>query len=236
MQEARKVKKCKKYKNFTKDLRKCKSFLRENNLVAIILSDKTNRLVITEESVYDNKVNSIVKDEETYKKVKSKQPKIENQANMIVKTVCKTLPRYQVQKLLSSGSRPAQLQAFIKDHKARTNESFPLRPIASVRNTAVEKVDWLVSRILTQLVEHVSANVRNSEEVIDGLKKLDARKLSSNQIFISLDVINLYPSIDIGFGIQAVLDLAKKHWQEIDNWHMTSKSVLRLFVTITRLM
>ena len=106
-----------------------------------------------------NRLHAIVEDKETYKKVESKPIKIENQANKIIKSICKALPKYQTEKLLASGSRPARLQAFIKDHKNRTNNNFPLRSIASVQNTAVEKVDWLVSKVLTQLIEHVLANI-----------------------------------------------------------------------------
>ena len=89
------------------------------------------------------------------------------------------------------------------------------------QNTAVEKVDWLVSKVLTQLIEHVPANVKNSEEVLNKLKTLKESDLSSNKTFISLDVINLYPSIKIVYGIEAVMELAQKHWQEIDNWSLT---------------
>jgi len=149
-----------------------------------------------------NRLSIIVQDTETYKKVESKKNKIENQANRLIKNVCKGLPRGQMQKLLSTGSRPAQFQAFVKDHKNKTDEFFPLRPIASVKNTPVEKVDWLLSEVLTQLVEFVPANIKNSSEVRSGLEKLDPNVLSGEKTFFSLDVINaLYPSIKIDFGI-----------------------------------
>ena len=218
--EAKKVEKNEKYRTFTKNLMKSKKFFSENNLVAV-QSDKTNRLVLTEKKRFMNRLETILEDSNTYKKVESKQNKIEKQANMIIKNVCTHLPKRQTQKLLSSGSRPAKFQAFIKDHKERTEGNFPLRPIASVRNTAIEKVDWLVSEILSQLVNYVSANVRNSSEVIHKITALDYSQLSTEKTFISLDVVNLYPSIEIGFGIEAVLDLAKDHWHEIDNWQMT---------------
>ena len=77
--------------------------MRENELLAV-QSDKTNRLVITEEKEFKKRVQNIVSDRETYKKVESKQTRIEKQANKIIKNVCQSLPKNQVQKLLTSGS------------------------------------------------------------------------------------------------------------------------------------
>ena len=218
-EEIKKVKKNSKYKDFRNNVTKTKRFLKENNLVAVP-SDKTNRIVLTEEKDFHNGLLCILNDPDTYKKVKSKQTKIENQANKIIKSVCKNLPKNQLQKLLSSGSRPANFQAFIKDHKSKSDENFPLRPIASVRNTAIEKVDWLVSKILTQLVKYVPANVNNSKEVIEKLRTVNTLDLSPDKMFFSLDVVKLYPSINIAFGIDKVVGFAEQHWQNIDNWLM----------------
>ena len=86
--------------------------------------------------------------------------------------------------------------------------------------------------ILTQLTDYVPANVKNSEEVIEKLKNVNSSEISSNKCFISLDVINLYPSIKIDFGIEAVLELAQKHWQEIDNWYMTADDLKKCLTFI----
>ena len=64
--EAHKLRNSQNYKNFNKDLHKSKLFLKENNLAAIS-SDKTNRLVITDEEDYKNRLHAIVEDKETYK-------------------------------------------------------------------------------------------------------------------------------------------------------------------------
>ena len=130
-----------------------------------------------------------------------------------------------MQKLLSAGSRPAKFQAFIKDHKNKTGVNFPLRPIASVNNTAVEKVDWIVSEILTQLVKFVPANVKNTHEVITKLENLEKGDFTEEMTFVSLDVVNLYPSINIEFGIKAVLEFAEENWHIIDNWLLTLENL-----------
>ena len=83
-EEALKMKKSQKYKEFTKNFSKSKRFLKENKLVAVS-SDKTNRLVVTNEEEFEKRLADIVQDQETYKKVVSKQNNIENQANKIIK-------------------------------------------------------------------------------------------------------------------------------------------------------
>ncbi|MEL7308212.1 MAG: hypothetical protein AAGK05_10325, partial [Pseudomonadota bacterium] len=124
-------------------------------------------------------------------------------------------------------------QAFIKDHKIKNEEDeFPLRPIASVRNTAVEKVDWLISRILVQLVDVVPANVKNSNEVITLLKNVNSSDLGNNGAFVSLDVVNLYPSINIGFGIEAVIEFAENNWKFIDNWGFTIEALKKCLMFV----
>ena len=60
---------------------------------------------------------------------------------------------------------------------------YPLRPIASVHNTATEKVDWFVSKILSQLVQFVPSNLKNSRDLITRLQVLDTCHLSSDHCF-----------------------------------------------------
>ena len=69
-------------------------------------------------------------DKETYKPLsRSKQNSIENQANKIMRGILKNknFTRSDTEKLITTGSKPASFQAFIKDHK-KDNDMFPLRP------------------------------------------------------------------------------------------------------------
>ena len=99
---------------------------------------------------FEKRVQKILNDENTYRLLpNSKQAQIERQANSLVKSISKNnFNKIETEKLLSTGSKPANFAAFIKDHKVKDEDGYPLRPIASVRNTATEKVDWLVSASL----------------------------------------------------------------------------------------
>ena len=159
----------------------------------MIPSDKTNRLVVMKIHVdnFEDKIFKILDDPETYEPLKrSRQTAIEKQANKVIKGVLKdkAYSKSDLEKLLTTGSKPAAFQAFLKDHK-ENNDGFPLRPIASVRNTAIEKVDWLVSKILNHLVNHVPSNIKNTTELIEKIKSIEVRELNPSFTFVSLDVV-----------------------------------------------
>lgn len=137
------------------------------------------------------------------------------------------------QRLLTVGCRPARFQTFVKDHKDSEQDGYPLRPIAAVNNTATEKVDWLVSNILGQLVKFVPANLKNADDLLEKFKAVDFSQITDNHCFISLDVVKLYPSIPIDFGIGAVLELAEVHWNSIDNFGASVDDLKRALTFIS---
>ena len=63
--------------------------------------------------------------------------------------------------------------------------------------------------------------------MIKVLNDQNASGLDSSDTFISLDVISLYPSIPIADGIQAVLDVANAHWDEIDSLGLSPNDLQR---------
>ena len=212
------VSKNKNFRKIKKQVALTKQFFKDNNLSAVP-SDKTQKLVVVDSNNYTERGRKILADTETYQPIpKSRQHIISNQANKIMKSLGKAFPRNDLSKLLTTGSSPATFYCFIKDHKEPNEDGYPLRPIASVNNTATQKVDWLVSKIISQLIEFVPSNIKNAEELTSKLTTLDPDLLTENHCFVSLDAIKLYPSIPISFGILAVMELAETHWHEIDNY------------------
>ena len=220
--ESKATKASKRYKRFQSKVAVTRKFLKVNDLKAIP-SDKTNRLCITESSNFMDKNYEILNDNINYRELKkSRNKSIENQANKLIKSVCgNRLSTTELQKLVTSGSSPAKFRSTIKDHKQKTEDGFPLRPIAAVNNTPTEKIDWYISNILTQLAKLVKSNVLNTNDVIANLEKVDYENNPDHCMFISLDVVNLYPSIDILYGINAVIEFATLQWDKIVNFGMS---------------
>ena len=213
-------KQSKSYRKISKQIKNSKHFLKENDL-SVVATDKSNRLCVTSNKNMIDRTESILKDEMTYKLInKSKHKALEKQANQLVNNILKNkLSNSNVQRMLVSGTQPARFYTLIKDHKTKNeNDEFPLRPIASVVNTPTNKIDWLCGRILNQLTKFVPAHLSSSLELMNCLDNLKCEKVDSNYTFISLDVVNLYPSVPIDTAIQVVSDFAKTHWSLIDNF------------------
>lgn len=220
--EMTKTKNSNKYKNIQKDIDKTKKFMKDRDL-AVVQSDKTNRIVVTNQQKYKESTEEMLQDQNTYKLLrKSKSKSLEKQANNIIRSVCRgTAFEPDIPKLLTNGSKPAHFSTLIKDHKEKTEKHFPLRPIASVHGTPTEKVDWLVSKILNQFLQFVPAHLKNSSDLIDCFASIDKTKLNPRQMFLSLDVVQLYPSIPISEGITAIIEMAKTNWDKIDTKGLT---------------
>ena len=192
----------------------------------VVASDKTNRLVITNEASHLRNSANMLTDPTIYKfREVSKHRSIEQQGNKLMKTITQnSFTKSDQMKLITAGGRPAKFRTVIKDHKAVDNETgtYPLRPISSTKNTPTDKIDWLISKILNQLTKFVPAHLRNTDELLTLMNSLD--NLNDNDIFLSLDVKNLYPSIPIEEAIKCIVDFAEEHWHLIDTLQVTKES------------
>ena len=211
------------YKKFQSDLKDTRSFLTSKELVAV-RSDKTNRIVITNEENHIKKTSEMLNNPENYKvRDNSKCKQIETQANRLIKNIGRDkFDKDSTQRLITMGSSPAKFTTLIKDHKCLTADGYPLRPLASTVNTPTDKIDWLTSRILNQLLKFIPSHLMNTDNVINKLGALDKDQISNEQLFISLDVVNLYPSIPIDEAIKVIIDFATEHWKDIDAFGLST--------------
>lgn len=214
-------------KRIRNNLKKTKRFLNKNNLT-VAPTDKSNKLIVIDNNDLISETEKILQDSETYRRLdKSRISNTENQANKLLKSICKTkMSQKELEKLLSCGSNAAKFSVTIKDHKEMTDGFYPLRPIASCRNNPTEKLDWFISKFLLQLIQYVPANLKNAEDLIEKLKEVHLN--NSYSVFISLDVKNLYPSIPLQRAITEVVNFAKIHWCEINNYGVNPEEMEKM--------
>jgi len=226
------TKKSKAYREVQNQIKETKKYLNKEKLT-VVPTDKSKRLCVTEEETFRDCTGKLLEDEKTYKPRKSsKSVQIEQQANKIVRSCFKNiLNKRDLERLLVSGTEPANFKSFIKDHKPKTNGDFPMRPIASVRNTPTEKIDFICSRILNQLLEFVPAHLNSSDEIINEISKLN--NLDNSEIFISLDVISLYPSVPLDLALTVVNNFARKYWPTIDSLGLTCEDFEKCLKFVT---
>ncbi|MEL7308412.1 MAG: hypothetical protein AAGK05_11445, partial [Pseudomonadota bacterium] len=232
--EVSKTKKSVPYKCFSRDLKISRKFVDDNDL-AVVATDKTSRLCVTSNAEMTNRTENILEDNSTYKMLNnSKKVALEKQANKLIDNVYKNkLSKSNLQRLHSTGSQPANFYALIKDHKNKSNGFFPLRPIASVHSTPTNKIDWICGRILNQLVQYVPAHLPSSSALIEDFKNLSNSYLNADSVFVSLDVVNLYPSVPISSALKVVSNFAREHWSKIDTLNMSEEQFLKLLTFVS---
>ena len=201
----------------------------------MVATDKTSRFCVTSNAEMSNRTENILQDNSTYKMLKnSKKVALEKQANKLIDNVYKNkLSKSNLQRLHSTGSQPANFYALIKDHKDKCDDFFPLRPIASVHSTPTNKIDWICGRILNQLVQYVPAHLPSSSALIEDFKNLTNCNVGTDSVFVSLDVVNLYPSVSIPSALKVVSDFARDHWSKIDNLNMSEEQFLKLLTFVS---
>jgi hypothetical protein len=198
---------------YAKRWNKIKKFCKTNNL-AIINSDKTKKNIIIPLDQYNALGEKFLRDSKDYRPIAHNNCQIiTKKANDLMKHLCDGRSIFQAKdlpKLRSSTNTPSQMFFLIKDHKKKDKDGdFPLRPVASIHNTPVDKLDWIIQQIIQPLLNYVPAHLPNAErplEHIDTINKSNILKGKKNTIF-SLDVVNLYPSIPLDLGINAVMKL-----------------------------
>ena len=223
------------YKTIQKEIAVTKNFVKDNNL-AIIPTDKTKKLCITNKNNYVEWSESILNDSCNYEVRKhSKVNAIENQANKMINSIFKNkLSKSNLEKLRVTGSQPANFYTLVKDHKDLKDSAYQMRPIASSINTPTNKIDWCCSRFLNQLVEFVPAHLKSSHQLVDILDHLNSSNNFTDHIFISLDVKNLYPSIPLRYGLEVVKEFCINHWDLIDNLNVTVDDLMRMLNFISQ--
>ena len=172
-----------------------------------------------ERKEYVEKAESLVS---TYEKV-SKNPtvKLESETKDLMKRTLKnTIPDDSLQRLLPQHTRTAEFYGLPKTHKAGT----PLRPIVSAYGDPLDKLSWLLQCILTQLLQFIPAHLSNTESYLTKMKATFPGRLPSGSIIFTLDVCNLYGSIPIQQGIEAVVTLLTDNLARVNMFGLTIPS------------
>ncbi len=233
-QEVCKTKRMPVYRQMSHDFKTSTAFLKNNDLT-VVATDKTNRLSVLRVPDLNEKIEAILNDDSTYKILESsKKVSLEKQGNKLIDSVYKNiLNKYDLQRLHSSGTQPARFYALIKDHKDKKDGFYPLRPIASVHNTPTNKIDWLCGQILNQLVQFVPAHLSSSLDLIDNFNNMANFPFDNEYAFISLDVVNLYPSIPIPTALKVVSEFASVHWSKVDSLGISVDHFLKLLTFVS---
>ena len=183
-------------------------------------SDKCKGLVILSKSDYIQKAEKITDDYEIV--TANPTPKLEAKTKMLIKTtLANKVPDKIVKSVLPTGSRTAELYGLPKTHKPDA----PLRPIVSACGDPLDKLTWLLERIITQLLAFVPAHLTNTDDYLHRLRTQFPHGLPAGAIVFSVDVTNLYGNIPTSEAITATLELIKKHLDKIDTFGLSELKI-----------
>ena len=140
------------------------------------------------------------------------------EANSLWANICRRrdFSKQDMDAFKSHWSKPLELKVSLKDHKS----SFPQckgRPIQPVQGQATEKLDWIASLILQQLLVFVPTHLSSSHDLRQRLHAIQS-SIPPDAIHFSLDVVSLYPSCPTSFesGINHVTAFIQQHQDHIN--------------------
>ena len=201
--------------------------LKKNENVAVIMSDKTNKICILDKSLAQEKQDDLTNTNSFEPLGKDPSKKITASLNNILSEIfcCTDIPTYYFNILKTQHAEAPQLYQLSKDHKPLW-PNCKVRAVMPIRNSAIEKIDILVSKILTQYSPYLTYRIQNTEKVIQSLKNC---KLKEGEFIFSLDIEAMFDNIPT---CQKALDVIKnfmeKHKEHINFFGFKLQHIIQL--------
>lgn len=192
----------------TKLINDVKRFLRENEDLLVLKSDKGGVTVIMDKDRYDMSMKELLDNTVNFKKL-NRNPTltVQNKANGIISNLVKLkcISDETGKTLKIYNAVTPRIYGNPKIHK----EGFPLRPIVAGIQGPANKVAKYTALILKK-----AYNIENDYYIGDSFqfaRKINNMKIPENYVVISLDVVNLFGSISKSIIIKAIT----KNWETI---------------------
>ena len=148
---------------------------------------------------------------------------IEKKADLLIKKIKPgaILNKFDLERLTTIGSKPANFFINLKDHKERDNEgNYLIRPIASVHGTPIDGVDYFIQLILKQALKLVPTNIISNRNIADDLFHIN----------------RLITGIETEKGIKILKDISRKDINEILNTEIIENERINSFSKYLQLM
>ena len=180
---------------FPKLLMDAVKYLRNNKDLIVCKADKGGKVVVTDKTIYNNKMQDIVNDTNTYTELRSNPLKSWQQSfNKQLKSLLKNHPDLEKNFRSFMPSLP-MMYGLPKIHK----ENVPLRPIISTVNSVNYKLaSWLAHHLTPFLNKISGCHLINTIEFTEKIKNLNIY----NKKLVSFDVDSLYTNVPVSECLQ----------------------------------
>ena len=112
--------------------------------------------------------------------------------------------------IINKGATAARNNPLYKTHKNGT----PVRLLTSGCNSATEGLSYFVEKKCAPLVRNMRSRIEDTSHMLDIIDEINGNGIPENAILVSLDIENMFPSIDNTRGIATI----KKRLAKEDNF------------------
>ena len=191
--------------------------LARDDSVVIKPSDKGKGLILMDSLDYVRKIDAVTSSYESVPR--NPTPRLEATTKRVIhRTMDGKVDDKVVKAIVLHCSRTAELYGLPKDHK----RDMPLRPIVSACDDPLDKLTWLLERVVNQLLPYVPAHLKNTSQFLEKLSEQYPAGFERGTILFSVDVVNLYGNIPINEAIEATIHLLNHHREGIDTFGLDS--------------
>ena len=210
--------------NLTRQERETLRRLKSDKEIIVTKADKGGKVVLMDALDYKDRVKHVTSDGLKYEKLSSSSC---NSVNSDLKSLLKMITmdgrmsKSEVQQWVIQEPRIPRLYGVPKIHKVGT----PLRPIVDATDSVTYKVGKNLNRILKPIVEEKPYVLKNSVQFSNFVKDY---KIQEDEILVSFDVVQLFPSIPIQVALEAIKKalLGNNEWQK--NTSLTAREIIIL--------
>ena len=201
--------------------------LRDDENIIILPADKGKCLVVMDKEEYVQKMEEKLGDTTTYKRIQNDPTtdikKVSSSKLTEIKNK-KEIDDKQYMKLLPTKTSIARMYGPPKIHK----QNNPLGKIVDSTGSVAKEIDQYISRIIKTYVGKSEYYVKNSTHFASMIKDL---VVEDDEILVSYDVTELYPSIPQNEAIDIIYDIMKNNKDLHNETTMSAESIIELFKT-----
>jgi hypothetical protein len=108
--------------------------------------------------------------------------------------------------IVNENAKPAKNSPLYKTHKSGT----PVRMLTSGCNSATENLSLFVEEKCSPIAQGLKSKIKDTGHMLEIIDRLNSEGIPSNSILLSLDVENMFPSIDNERGLQTLRNKLEK--------------------------
>jgi hypothetical protein len=175
--------------------------------IALMPSDKGGEFCAIDRDSYTELGRSHLSDEATYQQVPRMTAKtIEGKINREWRTICRErgVPWRCERSFVSNNTHLATFRHLVKTHKP--GPQLKIRPIVAGIGSPTEKISWLLTTLLSPLLNTVPAHMPDSGHLMTLLTGAAPQVLQRHPYQVSLDVVSLYTSVPVEDALSVVRD------------------------------